>query len=65
MTYNRPELAVEPVKLTGSALAGSICKPDQTLEPPKAFDRTGGKDPSPPPGHDEWGPLTGRKQGSH
>ena len=43
-TYNRPELAVEPINITGPALAKAISRPEEELEPPKAFDRTDRKD---------------------
>ena len=38
-TYNRPELAIEPVSITGSALAKSICYPEENIKPPKTFDK--------------------------
>jgi hypothetical protein len=64
-TYNRPELAIMPVNITGSALAKAICRPEEKLEPPKAFDRTKTKDPAQPPGHKEWGEARGRTRGDH
>lgn len=54
-TYNRPELAVAPVRITGSALAKDICEPDETIEPPKSFNRANRKDVSQPLPSMEWG----------
>jgi tricorn protease-like protein len=65
MTYNRPELAIEPIRITGTALAKGICMPEETLETPKTFERTDGKNPAGRPGHDQWGPAGGITQGAH
>jgi hypothetical protein len=64
-TYNRPELAVMPVHITGSTLAKAICRPEKKLEPPKAFDRTQTSAPTQSPGHKEWVEVGGRTRGDH
>ncbi|MBN2340066.1 MAG: PD40 domain-containing protein [Deltaproteobacteria bacterium] len=64
-TYNRPELAVEPIQITGSDLAKGICNPETKREPPKAFDRAVTKPSNAASGNESWRPVAEKSRGAH